>query len=334
MSKLVAPHIRTDARVGKMMIDMLLAAIPLGVFSYVNYGPRPLYILLFSVLSAILFEMLSCLMRRRPLHTALDGSAAVTGLIIGLVMSPMAPYWLPMAGCLFAILVVKAPFGGTGRNVFNPAAAGIAVLSYCFPQQMFTYPAINSSEPIPLGMTVPDTVITSDSLAFQLANEAVPQKTPLEYLLGDFTGPIGATAGLILLAFAGYLLVRRTASPWIMLPYFGTCLFIAWMLPLDWMNPSMSITTQLCAGYVLFTGVFLINDPVTAPRFWLARLLYGVLTAVLVMLLQRVGRVESGCCFAVLMTNTLSPILDRWCWRAWRWLTQRLRLRKEVKAYE
>jgi len=334
MSRSIAPHIRTEARVGKMMFDILLAAIPLGVFAYVNYGPRPIYILLFSVLAAVLSEMLCCVMRRRPITAALDGSAAVTGLIIGLVMSPMAPYWLPMVGAAFAIFVVKAPFGGTGRNVFNPAAAGIAVLAYCFPQQMFTYPVINSVESLPLGMTVPDTVITAPSLAYQLGNEVTPQRTTIQLLLGDFAGPIGTTAGLILLAFVGYLLVHRTASPWVVLPYFGTCLVLTWLFPLPFMTAAMSTTTQLCAGYVIFAGVFLINDPVTAPRFWLGRLLYGVLTAVLVMLLQRVGRSEASACFAVLVMNAFAPILDRWSWYFWHWLTRLIRFRKEVKAYE
>lgn len=334
MNKSIAPHIRTEARVGKMMIDILLAAIPLGVFAYVNYGIRPIYLLLFSVLAAVASEMLCCMMRRRPLTAALDGSAAVTGLIIGLVMSPMAPYWLPMVGSAFAIFVVKAPFGGTGRNVFNPAAAGIAVLAYCFPQQMFTYPAINGVESLPLGMTVPDTVITVPSLATQINNGVAPQSTPLQLLLGDFAGPIGTTAGLILLAFVGYLLVHRTASAWVVLPYFGTCLVLSWLFPLSWMTPSLSTAAQLGAGYVLFTGVFLINDPVTAPRFWLGRLVYGMLTAVLVMLLQRLGRSEAACCFAVLLMNAVAPILDRWSWHFWHWLTRLVRFRKEVKAYE
>ncbi len=334
MSKRIAPHLRTDNHVGNMLSAVLLAAVPLGVYSYVNYGMRPIYILLISVLAAIASEMLACLMRRRPLSLAMDGTAAVTGLSIGLVMSPMAPYWLAVAGSAFAILVVKAPFGGTGRNLFNPAAGGLAVLTYCFPDWMFTYPAINGAETLPLAMTLPETVITAPSLAHQLREGSLPSATATQLLLGDFAGPIGTTAGLILLAFAAYLLVRRTASGWIMLPYFATCLLVAWLLPLPGMAPGYSTLAQVCAGYVLFTGVFLINDPVTAPRFWLGRGLYGVLTALLVMLLQQVGRAESGCCFAVLIMNALAPILDRHSWRFWRWLSRRLHLTQEVKAYE
>lgn len=335
MSKVLAPHIRTEARSGQMMFDILLAAIPLGLFSFVNYGPRPLYILLLSMLAAIVSEALCCMVRRRPLRTVLDGSAAVTGLLIGLMMSPMVDYWVPMLGASFAIIVVKAPFGGFGRNVFNPAAAGVAILTYCFPQRMFTYPAISSVAMLPTGMSVEGAgVITELSLAAQLQAGATPTATRLQLLLGDFAGPIGGTASLILLAFVGYLLVRRTVSAWVVLPYLITCGLIAWLFPLSGPNPAYNIMAQLCAGYVLFTGVFLINDPVTTPRFWLGRLFYGIFAAILVMLLQRIGRVEAGSCFAILIMNALSPIIDRWSWHSWRWLTRLRLIRREVKAHE
>ena len=335
MSKMLAPHIRTEDRTGRMMLDILLAAIPLSLFSFVNYGMRPVFILLLSVLAAVVTEAICCMVGRRRLRTVLDGSAAITGLLIGLVMSPMVDYWVPMLGSAFAIIVAKAPFGGTGRNVFNPAAAGIAILTYCFPLRMFTYPAISNVSNLPIGMTVADQgVITELSLAAQLRAGAAPSITRLQLLLGDFAGPIGSTASLILLAFVGYLLVRRTVSAWVVLPYLSTCALMAWLFPMTGLNPSSDIMAQLCAGYVLFTGVFLLNDPVTAPRFWLGRLFYGIIAGILVMTLQRIGRMEAGSCFAILLINALSPIIDRWSWHFWHWLTRKRRIRREVKAHE
>lgn len=332
MSKL-APHIRTEARTGHMMLDVLLAALPLGIYSYVNYGLRPVVILLVTMLTALLCEALCCVVGRRPLRTLVDGSAAVTGLLIGLVMSPMVDYWVPMLGAAFAIIVVKAPFGGFGRNVFNPAAAGIAVLTFCFPQRMFSYPAFSNVSNLPLDMSVgTGEAIIEQSLAAQLRAGAIPSLTKLQLMLGDFAGPIGATAALILVAFILYLLFRRSISPWTVLPYLVTCTAIAWLFPLPGMGRLYSTMAQLCAGYVLFTGVFFLNDPVTTPRFWLGRLFYGFFAAILVMLLQRIGRAEAGSCFAILIMNTLSPIIDRWSWHSWRWITGRLRIRKEVKA--
>lgn len=334
MNKRTAPHIRTDATTSKMMFDILLAVVPLGIFSFVNYGLRPICILLLSVLAAMVAEAICCFLGRRPMRAALDGTAAVTGLLIGLMMSPMVDYWVPMVASALAISVVKAPFGGTGRNVFNPAAAGVAAMTFCFPEKMFTYPAITHT-PLPLTPVIPEgTVITELSLAAQLRAGATPAQAPLHLLLGDFSGPIGGTAALILLAFVGYLLVHRTVSGWVVLPYFITCVVISWLFPLTGMNATYNTLSQLLSGYVLFAGVFLINDPVTTPRFWIGRLFYGFFAACLVMAMQRIGRFEVGTCFAILLMNAISPIIDRWSWHSWYWLTRRLRIRKEVKAYE
>ena len=335
MSKMLAPHVRTETRTGRMMGDVLLAVIPLGLFSFVNYGVRPVLILLMSMAAAVVTEAICCMVGKRPLRCALDGSAAITGMLIGLVMSPMVDYWVPMLGSAFAIIVAKAPFGGVGRNVFNPAAAGLAILTYCFPLRMFTYPAISNMSNLPIGMSVKGQgVITELSLAAQLQAGATPSTTRLQLLLGDFAGPIGCTAALILLAFMGFLLVRRTISPWVVLPYLSVCILAAWLFPLTGLNPTYNIMAQLCSGYVLFAGVFLLNDPVTTPRFWLGRLWYGIFAAMLVMLLQRIGRTEAGTCFAILLMNALAPIIDRWSWHSWYWLTRKLRIRREVNANE
>lgn len=334
MNNTAAPHIRTEAKSRHMTRDVLLAAIPLCIFSAVNYGPRPLYIVLLSMLAALCSEILCCLFRRQSLSVLTDGSAAVTGVLIGLCMSPMVDYWVPMLGAAFAIIVVKAPFGGYGRNVFNPAAAGLAVVSYCFPQRMFTYPSFATLTRLPITMSVGDGIVTTPSLASQLRAEAIPTVTRLHLLLGDFAGPIGATATLVLAACALYLLCRRTISLWVLAPYMLTCFTIAWMLPTVGLRPLHGVLAQLCAGYVLFTGVFLLHDPVTTPRFWLGRVFYGVFAGVLVMLLQQIGRVEAGSCFAVLLMNDFAPIIDRWSWHGLQRLNRFLKLRQEVKAHE
>ncbi len=333
MSNIHAPHLRTEARSYHMIWDVLIAALPLMLYSAINYGARPIWVVLLTALTAIVCEVACCMVGRRPLRTVLDGSAAVTGTIIGLVMSPTIEYWVPMVGAAFAILVAKAPFGGYGRNVFNPAAAGLAVLTYCFPGHMFHYPAASAVN-LPTAMSVDGLVIVEPSLAAQLRSGATPTFTPLQLLLGDFAGPIGGTATLVLLACAAYLIFRRSISAWTVLPYLGACVLMAATYPATGVSLFKGAMAQLCAGYVLFTGVFLLGDPVTTPRFWLGRVVYGALTGLLVMLLQRIGRAEAGCCFAILIMNALSPIIDRWCWYGWRYISQWRRVRQEVKAHE
>ena len=329
MSNVRAPYLRTEARVSRMVFDMILAALVLGVFSAATYGLRVLFLMAISLITAFVCEAACCFIGRRPMRMVLDGTAAVTGLTVSLLMSPMVDTWVPMVGTAFAIVVAKAPFGGTGRNVFNPAAAGVALLTYFFPEQMFTYPSVQSHQILPLEMVLnKDEVITEVSLAAQLKTGAIPSIDRLDILLGNYAGAIGTTAFLILLTLACYLMVRRTVSPWVVIPYFATLALLAWLFPLSSMNPVNSFLLQLGSGYVLFAGVFLINDPVTAPRFWLGRLVYGVLSAALIMLMQQVGRFETGTCFAILLINAFAPIIDRWTWHGWYRLTHRRR--KEV----
>ena len=331
MSNVRSPFLRTEARVSRMVFDMMLASMVLGIFSAATYGMRSLFIMAISLISALVCETACCIIGRRPLRMVLDGTAAVTGLIVGLLMSPMVDTWVPMVGAAFAIVVAKAPFGGTGRNVFNPAAAGVALLTYCFPHQMFTYPTVRGQHTLPLEMILDKSeLVTEASLAAQLKTGAIPSIDRLDILLGNYPGAIGTTAFLILLTLVCYLMVRRTVSPWVVIPYFATLAVLAWMFPLSSMNPVNSFLLQLGSGYVLFAGVFLINDPVTAPRFWLGRLVYGVLSAALILLMQRVGRFEAGTCFAILLMNAFAPIIDRWSWHGWYRLTHRQRKREEV----
>lgn len=335
MSNLSAPVIRTETTSRRMTMDVLLAALPLCAFSVFNYGMRPAWVVVLSMLSAMVCEGVCCLLRRKPLATLLDGSAAVTGVLIGLVMSPMAPMWMPMLGSAFAIIVVKAPFGGYGRNVFNPAAAGIAILSYCFPKSMFLYPAIDKSVILPTDFYLaPESVITETSIAGQLRAGANPGLSGMQLLTGDFAGPIGGTATLILLACAAFLVFRRTTSLCMTVSYLGTCFLFALLVPYSGVGGTYSAAYQMCSGYVLFTGVFLLNDPVTSPRYVIGRAIYGVFAGILVMLLQHIGRLEAGSCFAILVMNTLSPIIDRWSWHGRRRLLRLFRMRREVAAHE
>lgn len=309
----LAPHTRLTERSQFMSLDVLITMVFLCVFSAVYYGGRPVILVLIGMVSAVVCECICCLFMRR-VPSVLDGTAAVTGCLIGMLMSPMSPYWLPAVAAAFAILVAKMPFGGTGRNLFNPAAAGIALVTLCFSTQLFTYPDPSLNAPLPLG-DLSDT-ITAVSPATQLSTGGTTVYGWNTMLLGDFPGPIGATTIAVLAGCALYLFTRHTASPLITLPYLAVCCLCAVCFPRVAGGADNSIMLELCSGYLLFCGVFLLTDPVTAPRYWLSRIVYGALAGLLVMLLRYFGRFEEGACFAVLLMNAFAPVIDRWCWRA------------------
>lgn len=315
----IAPHLRRAQRPFYQAGGVLLCLAPLVAFSCLYYGLRPLLLVLIGMVTAIATELLCDAFRhRRP--TLNDGTAAVTGALIGSMMSPLTPFWVPVMGSLFAIGVAKMPFGGTGRNVFNPAAAGMAFCAICFPTRLFVYPDPSLQQTLPLTDT--SSVITALSPAAQLSNSGTTSFGWVSLLSGDFPGPIGSAGILVLIACALYLYVRGSASPLITVPYLLVCGVIAALFPRANIAPSASMALELCTGLLLFTGVFLLCDPVTAPRHPLARVVYGCLAGVLVMLLRYYGRFE--CCefFAVLLVNAFSPLLDRSCWRIARFVSE------------
>ncbi len=314
----VAPHLRLSQRPFYQAGGVLLCLLPVVAFSCLHYGLRPLLLVLIGMVTAMVTETLCGALSRRPVLK--DGTAAVTGAVVGSMMSPLTPYWVPIMGSLFAIGVAKMPFGGTGRNVFNPAAAGMAFCAICFPTRLFIYPDPSVQAALPLGDT--SAVITALSPAAQLSNNAATSFGWTSLLSGEFPGPIGSAGILVLVACSFYLFVRGSASPFITVPYLAVCALLAVWFPRANSVPSASITVELCTGLLLFTGVFLLCDPVTAPRHPLARVIYGCLAGILVMLLRHYGRFE--CCefFAVLLVNAFSPLLDRSCWRLSRFVSE------------
>ncbi len=313
MANTYAPWTRTQNRSGRMMLEMEIALLAQLMFSAFCYGWRPVLLTALSILSATFCEMIANAARHEQ-PTVFDGTAMVTGTIIGLLMSPITAYWVPVLASAFAIIVAKVPFGGVGRNPFNPAAAGVALVTQCFPTRVFTYPDAAAGVSLPIG-TLPEGFITRLSPAAELASGAGSSFQISDVLWGELTGPIGATAILVLIAAAVFLFLRRTTSPLITLPYLLVCALMALFFPRGGESqPLYSVMVELCSGYLLFAGVFMLTDPVTSPRYAPARVVYGALAGILVMLLRYFGRFEEGACFAVLLMNAFAAPIDRGCW--------------------
>lgn len=323
-----APFLRSDDRTSRHHIDLLIALTPTLVLPVLYYGWRPVILVLVGILSALLFECIGCLfMGRKP--TVGDGGASATGALIGSLMSPLCPYWMPFLGAAFAILVVKLPFGGTGRYLFSPTAAALAVLTSCWPHRLFTYPALHTT--LPLTMEVPlDTVVTETSPAGQLFRGAYTVYDSTTLLMGMIPGPIAATGVLVLLAASVYLFIRHSAFLSVTVPYIVACVSMAILFPRVEGSWQASVVMELGSGYLLFAGIFLLNSCIT-PRSRPGKVLYGLLAGVLVMLLRYFGQYEEGVCFAILLVNALAPLVDRYGWHLQAFLLRR-RARKEVQT--
>ena len=177
------------------MGDVIIALAPLYFMACFYYGYRILLVGATAVLSCLLADWLCSYLLHGRINSR-DLSSVVTGLIIPMLMTPAIDLPIVVAASLFAILVCKAPFGGTGHNIFNPAAAGVAFATICWSDQIFSYTQPLTHLPAAIDSTV--TFLQGPTATLKLGG--IPRLDLTELLLGNFPGPIGSTYTLIIAA--------------------------------------------------------------------------------------------------------------------------------------
>ncbi len=291
------------------MIDMLIMMLPLAVMAVVHYGLRALGIMALSVLSAVVIERIGYALMRRPAELG-DFSAVFTGLAVALVMPASAPLWLPVAGVAFAIIAVKLPFGSASESPFVPAAAGIAFLTVCWGDLLFTYPAVGT----PVAVTGSEAFIRGDSLAAMLRVGDSGAPTLFNFfniVSGGIAGPMGATCTIALFGAAVYLLIRRPSQIIAPAAFVAVCSVCAVIFPRVLSGRKASLTMEIASGMLVFAALFFMSDPATSPRNPIGKLIYGLAGGGLCMLLRYFGAYEEGACFAVLLMNAAWPPVSR-----------------------
>jgi len=301
------PHIRTRESNSTFMTDAIIATLPLYAMATYFYGTRVLIIAALSVLITVLIDAF-CQMLKRSVPNIRDGSAIVTGLIIPLLMPASARIETVAVAAIFAITVVKHPFGGAGHNIFNPAAAGVAFATVCWPKRMFMYPIPFDQLPLKIDGSVK--LITAP--AHTLALGGVPTTDMLDMLLGNFPGPMGATNILVLCTCLLFLVVRKTIALSTTVSFLAGYALIAWNAPRAVITPMQSVLLETMSGLTLFGAIFLINDPVTSPKRRLPRIAYGFFTGMLCMHFRHIGRYEESFLFALLIMNAAVWLFDLW----------------------
>jgi electron transport complex protein RnfD len=277
--------------------------------AFYYYGPRVLALLAVSAVTSCLCELLAVLISRKRINHR-DLSPLVTGMLLPLLMPASIDYSVVIVAAAFAILVAKHPFGGTGHNVFNPAAAGYSFAAICFTEAMFLYPQPREWLPV-LGKIGEMADITlTNSPAFTLQLGGVPKYELVEVLLGNYPGPMGATNILVILACLLYLMFRNTVRWEIPVFFFAAASVTVFLAQLSglapregWMTALEVLPYELCSGVFLLGGVYMMGDPVTSPKRDWSKIAYAVTAGILVMLFRRFGGMEEGFTFAILLMN-------------------------------
>ena len=300
-----APHIRSDVSNKTVMGDAVVTLAALYFMAMCYHGYRAVLLGLLSVAVCWGADALCVALRGRRVNLR-DFSPVVTGMIIPLMMPANIPYHVVVTAGLFAILVVKQPFGGLGSNLFNPAAGGIAFATVCWSDLMFSYPLPSSG----INFFGPVSATTSSSTAYTLYVGGVPIEDATSVLLGQLAGPMGATGVLVICACLLYLLVRGTVRYQQSLLLLFTAAVLNFLFPRVAADGLTSAFYEVMATPVLFCAAFMFTDPVTSPGRNLGKALYGVVGGVVMFLFSRFGGYEQTTVFAILLMNAVSPVLD------------------------
>ena len=285
------PHIRDRWTTPFIMLIVLLSLVPTAVVGVCVHGLHALWIILASIGAAVLTELLFCLVTKRPISIK-DGSAAVTGMLLALSLSPSTPIAMPIIGSVFAILVVKCCFGGLGKNFINPALAARCFLLISFGNAMTVFPAV-------------DGVSSATPVAELMAGKAV---NITSMFLGTANGVIGTSVlallvgGLVLWGLDiihGEICFSVLASFTLIMALFGGHGF-----------DSKFLLAQLCGGGVVMGAFFMATDYTTSPVSRLGQLIYGCLIGVLGALFRCFGNAADSFSYSIIIANLFTPLID------------------------
>jgi electron transport complex protein RnfD len=299
------------------MAHVLIALTPLSVWGVVLYGVPALKVILVSVAAAVGGEALFRLMLRRENRSG-NLSAAVSGLLLALVLPPSTPLWMAALGAVFAVVVAKEFFGGLGANVFNPALSGRAFLLMSFPAAItsWTLPggATEAADGLS-GATPLDIVKTGGTIAdvgrefagFGLAPAQDYWQTMRTLFIGNHGGTIGESSILLILAGCLYLLITRVIDWRAPLTMVASVLVLSFLLSKD---PLFSLFSIL-AGGLCFGAVFMATDYTTAPSTAAGRLIFGAGAGIITLLIRQWGNYPEGVTYGILIMNATTPFLNR-----------------------
>ena len=295
------------------MLDVIIALCPAAVVSFLYYGLSEIAIMAFSVASCVVLEWaITKYLLKKPSTTG-DLSAIVTGMLLAMNLPPTCPLWVVFIGAVVAIAVAKMTFGGIGQNIWNPALVGRVFLLVSFPTYMTTWSA-------PKGLFGADAVSGATPLgAIQegLMQGSTVQELTAAYdykdlLFANLGGSAGEVCALALLAGFVYLCCRKVIKPWITLSILCTVAvtsLIFWGInPARFTDPLFNLLT----GGLILGACFMATDYVTSPMSVKGGIVFGIGIGFLTMMIRYFGSYPEGVSFAILIMNSVVPLLNMW----------------------
>lgn len=319
MGKLIvslSPHAHGTDRVERNMYGVIVALVPALLASFYFFGLGSAVVCATSVLACVFFEWaITKFILNREQNTIMDGSAVLTGLLLGFNLPSNLPVWIIIIGALIAIGVGKMTFGGLGGNLFNPALVGRCFLLVSFPAQMTSWPVAGQ-----LGAytdaTTGATPLSVMKYAIKSGDASLLNQLPDSFslLIGNGTtgagaGCIGEVCALALLIGLAYMLWKKIITWHIPVSIIGTVFIVSGLMHL--VNPAYADPfTVIFSGGLMLGAIFMATDYVTSPMNSRGQLIYGVAIGFLTIVIRNWGAYPEGMSFAILIMNAFTPLIN------------------------
>ena len=319
MGKLIvslSPHAHGKDSVERNMYGVIIALLPALLVSFWFFGIGSAIVCGTSVAACVLFEWaINKYILRNKRMTICDGSAVLTGLLLGFNLPSNLPIWIIIIGALFAIGLAKMPFGGLGNNLFNPALVGRAALLVAFPAQMTTWPKA--------GQITSYLDAETGATPLYLMQQAIKNNDPslleqlpdsLSMFLGnhpDGAGALGEICGAALLLGLIFMLWRKIITWHIPVSIIATVFVFSGLMHLA--NPVYADPISvILSGGLLLGAIFMATDYVTSPMTPKGQLIYGVAIGILTVIIRNWGAYPEGMSFAILIMNAFTPLINNY----------------------
>ena len=304
----VSPHLRDPLDVKRFMTVAIIGLLPSVVAAVHFFGLRILAMILVSYAAGGAVEALFAIVRKEGINEGF----LVTGLIFPLVLPPALPLWMVAAGIVFGVVIGKEVFGGTGRNLFNPALVGRCFLALGYPATMsgsWIQPGRGVAGRLFQYVDVTNVDALSSATPLVQAKEGVFAGLP-ELFLGSVGGSVGETSALAIVVGGAFLLLTRVANWRTVAGILGSFTLLGTFLRHLQPDTFGPVGFHLLAGGLLFGAFFMATDPVTSATTRGGKWAYGITIGILTLLIRNLTGYVEGVTFAILIGNIAAPLMD------------------------
>ena len=297
------PQVRTNMDTKRIMPNVMPALLPSLLAATYEFGVKPVIMVAVSMSSAVFYEWAYRRLTKKD-PTIFDYSACLTGMLVAMTLPTSAPWWLPLIGNFFAIVIVKQLYGGLGKNFVNPALASRAFL-------IASYAGIMTTWAPPRAMGV-DAVTMATPMSYLYTGQPMPEYFSYGNLfLGIMPGCFGEACKLALLVGGIYLILRKIISWRIPVSFIGTVALLTLIFGHEGYDNVSWMVYNLLSGALILAAFFMATDYATSPVSLPGQLLYGAGCGALTVLIRYFGSYPEGVTYAILIMNICTWAIDK-----------------------